>query len=264
MTEKLSAIEEVDPADEDVHSSIERQLGDVGRKIHAGRSRNDQVAAAFRLYVIAACADADAALTTFAQAILVRAEAEAATADAGLHAPAARASRDARPPPARVGRDARARPGTVRVRSGAGDAVAARRRRPRRFDAADPRAAEPAAQLDRRRCRPRLRARLSVCERSALHAPVADRRGARALDDERVRVRTASRGRRDGVVDHAAEAEPRRRRAGARQGGHRGRAARLAARRPSRGCRSPTTATCSRTSRPSSPRGPTSPARSAR
>ena len=42
-------------ADEDVHSAIERQLGDLGRKIHAGRSRNDQVAAAFRLYVLAAC-----------------------------------------------------------------------------------------------------------------------------------------------------------------------------------------------------------------
>ena len=51
VTEKLAAIEEIDESDEDVHSSIERQLGDVGRKIHAGRSRNDQVAAAFRLYV---------------------------------------------------------------------------------------------------------------------------------------------------------------------------------------------------------------------
>ena len=44
------------PEDEDVHSAIERQLGDVGRKIHAGRSRNDQVAAALRLYVADACA----------------------------------------------------------------------------------------------------------------------------------------------------------------------------------------------------------------
>ncbi len=33
-------------SDEDVHSAIERLLGDVGRKIHAGRSRNDQVVAA--------------------------------------------------------------------------------------------------------------------------------------------------------------------------------------------------------------------------
>jgi argininosuccinate lyase len=78
-TEKLAAIEGIDPADEDVHSSIERQLGDVGRKIHAGRSRNDQVATAFRLYVADACAQADAALTSFAHAILERAEAEAGT-----------------------------------------------------------------------------------------------------------------------------------------------------------------------------------------
>ena len=79
VAERLAAIEAVDPADEDVHSSIERQLGDVGRKIHAGRSRNDQVAAAFRLYVADACAGADAALVTFAEQILARAEQEAGT-----------------------------------------------------------------------------------------------------------------------------------------------------------------------------------------
>src|SRR5256885_899826 len=83
VTEKLAAIEEIDESDEDVHPSIERQLGDVGRKIHAGRSRNDQVAAAFRLYVGAACAEADAALVPFAQAILARAEREASTAMPG-------------------------------------------------------------------------------------------------------------------------------------------------------------------------------------
>ena len=82
-TAKLAAVEEIDKADEDVHSSIERQLGDVGRKIHAGRSRNDQVAAAFRLYVADACAEADAALAAFAGAILERAEQEAATAMPG-------------------------------------------------------------------------------------------------------------------------------------------------------------------------------------
>jgi argininosuccinate lyase len=64
---------------EDVHSYIEAELGEVGRKIHAGRSRNDQVAAAFRLYVADACADADAVLQTFAAAILERAADEAAT-----------------------------------------------------------------------------------------------------------------------------------------------------------------------------------------
>ena len=83
VTEKLAAIEEIDESDEDVHSSIERQLGDVGRKIHAGRSRNDQVAAAFRLYVGDACAEADAALTQFARTVLARAEEEANTAMPG-------------------------------------------------------------------------------------------------------------------------------------------------------------------------------------
>ena len=79
VEERLAAIEEIDEADEDVHSAIERQLGDVGRKIHAGRSRNDQVAAAFRLYVAAACAEADAALAAFARTILAAAEEEAET-----------------------------------------------------------------------------------------------------------------------------------------------------------------------------------------
>jgi argininosuccinate lyase len=83
VAEKLAVIEELEDTDEDVHSSIERQLGEVGRKIHAGRSRNDQVAAAFRLYVAAACAEADGALAELAHAILVRAEAEAETAMPG-------------------------------------------------------------------------------------------------------------------------------------------------------------------------------------
>ena len=43
-----------DPA-EDVHSFIESKLiqliGDTGRKLHTGRSRNDQVATAFRLWL---------------------------------------------------------------------------------------------------------------------------------------------------------------------------------------------------------------------
>ena len=77
VTERLASIEEIAEHDEDVHSSIERQLGVVGRKIHAGRSRNDQVAAAFRLYVAAACAEADAVLAAFAEAILARAEEQA-------------------------------------------------------------------------------------------------------------------------------------------------------------------------------------------
>ena len=64
---------------EDVHSAIERSLGEVGRKIHAGRSRNDQVAAAMRLYIQDACAEALEAIGAFALAVLDVAEAEADT-----------------------------------------------------------------------------------------------------------------------------------------------------------------------------------------
>jgi argininosuccinate lyase len=66
-------------SDEDVHSAIERLLGDVGRKIHAGRSRNDQVAAALRLYVLDACAEARDAIDSLALVVLSFAESEAAT-----------------------------------------------------------------------------------------------------------------------------------------------------------------------------------------
>jgi argininosuccinate lyase len=70
-------------SDEDVHSAIERQLGEVGRKIHAGRSRNDQVATAFRLYVLDACAEARDAIDAFALVCLSLAESEADTAMPG-------------------------------------------------------------------------------------------------------------------------------------------------------------------------------------
>jgi argininosuccinate lyase len=63
--------------DEDVHSSIERRLGEVGRKIHAGRSRNDQVVAALRLYVLDACAEAREAIDALALVVLSFAESEA-------------------------------------------------------------------------------------------------------------------------------------------------------------------------------------------
>jgi argininosuccinate lyase len=83
LEERLSAIahdpSEVLAEDEDVHSAIERLLGPVGRKIHAGRSRNDQVAAAFRLYVVDACAEAREEIDALALVTLSFAEAEADT-----------------------------------------------------------------------------------------------------------------------------------------------------------------------------------------
>jgi len=79
--ERLDAIDfdDLEPSDEDVHSAIERLLGPVGRKIHAGRSRNDQVVTAHRLYVQDACDEAAEALRTFARVVLARAEVDADT-----------------------------------------------------------------------------------------------------------------------------------------------------------------------------------------
>ena len=66
-------------SDEDVHSAIERLLGAVGRKIHAGRSRNDQVAAALRLYVVDASEAAREEIDALALVSLSFAETEADT-----------------------------------------------------------------------------------------------------------------------------------------------------------------------------------------
>jgi len=61
IAKKLSEDElELDPELEDIHMNIEKLMidtaGDVGRKLHAGRSRNDQVALDMRLYVRGAIA----------------------------------------------------------------------------------------------------------------------------------------------------------------------------------------------------------------
>ena len=79
----------IEPEDEDVHTAIERLLGEVGRKIHAGRSRNDQVAAAFRLYVADAAGEARAAMAEGPARRASRPRRGGGRdADAGLHPPA--------------------------------------------------------------------------------------------------------------------------------------------------------------------------------
>jgi argininosuccinate lyase len=64
-----------DPALEDVHTHVERRLGELVGKdagyLHAGRSRNDQVALDERLFVVTACERVDGALARL-QAALVR------------------------------------------------------------------------------------------------------------------------------------------------------------------------------------------------
>lgn len=66
-----------DPALEDVHMNIERRLtalvGPVGGKLHTGRSRNDQVALDFRLFVSARAGAWSAGLAQLATVLLTRA-----------------------------------------------------------------------------------------------------------------------------------------------------------------------------------------------
>jgi len=68
---------------EDVHMNIEARLtelaGEAGKRIHTGRSRNDQVATDVRLYLRDAIDDIDKRLEALQQAILSIAEQESAT-----------------------------------------------------------------------------------------------------------------------------------------------------------------------------------------
>jgi argininosuccinate lyase len=61
--------------DEDVHTMIDRllhaEIGDVASKLHTGRSRNDQVSTATRLWCIDACDELDAAVRSL-QHVMVR------------------------------------------------------------------------------------------------------------------------------------------------------------------------------------------------
>lgn len=66
------------PSDEDIHTAVERRLveliGAAGGKLHTGRSRNDQVATDFRLWMLDAIPALDAALQTLQAALLEQAE----------------------------------------------------------------------------------------------------------------------------------------------------------------------------------------------
>jgi argininosuccinate lyase len=70
-------------ADEDIHTAVERRLteiiGPAGGKLHTGRSRNDQVATDFRLWVMEAEALVTAHIRELQRALLDQAEAHAET-----------------------------------------------------------------------------------------------------------------------------------------------------------------------------------------
>ena len=68
----------VDFTTEDVHSFIEgeltNRLGTIGKKVHTGRSRNDQVATAMRIYVLDELQDFIEKTQEAIEAILTKAE----------------------------------------------------------------------------------------------------------------------------------------------------------------------------------------------
>src|SRR5687768_1197378 len=67
------------PSDEDIHTAVERRLmdliGSVGGKLHTGRSRNDQIATDFRLWMLKSIPTLDAALLDLQSSLVEQAEA---------------------------------------------------------------------------------------------------------------------------------------------------------------------------------------------
>src|SRR4051812_12993745 len=71
---RLLTGEEPIPSDEDVHTLIDRllhdEVGDVASKLHTGRSRNDQVATACRLWAMDAAGQLDVAVRQLQQVMI--------------------------------------------------------------------------------------------------------------------------------------------------------------------------------------------------
>ncbi len=215
---------------EDVHFNIERRLtalvGDAGKRLHTARSRNDQVATDMRLWLRDAIDASCVHLTAMRRALQDLAERHADDDHARLHAPAGRAAGHVRPSPAGVRRDARARRRALRAT--AGDASTACR-------SAAPRSPAPAIRSTASRSRASSASIASAtnsldavsdrdfaiefeCGGRARHgAPVAVRRRARAVVEPALRFRDARRSLLHRQLDHAAEEEPRRAGARARQ-----------------------------------------------
>lgn len=71
---------DIEAGDEDIHSMVERllteKIGPPAGKLHTGRSRNDQVATDFRLWVMEAAKRIEAQLTGLQRTLLKRAESD--------------------------------------------------------------------------------------------------------------------------------------------------------------------------------------------
>jgi argininosuccinate lyase len=77
VARRLAAGESPVASDEDVHTLIDRllheEIGDTASKLHTGRSRNDQVATATRLWAMDACTTLDMAVRMLQRTMLDRA-----------------------------------------------------------------------------------------------------------------------------------------------------------------------------------------------
>lgn len=78
------------PSDEDIHTAIERRVtelaGEVGTKLHTGRSRNDQVASAFRWFVRREMGGVAVGILALVDTLAARAD-EAGTGQGGAYLP---------------------------------------------------------------------------------------------------------------------------------------------------------------------------------
>lgn len=80
LRDALAEVEFAPDRDEDIHSMIERilveRLGELGKRVHAGRSRNDQTAVATRLWARDAAAGAARSVGKLVQTLIDRARGE--------------------------------------------------------------------------------------------------------------------------------------------------------------------------------------------
>ena len=217
-----------DPALEDIHMHVEHRLaeliGPAAGRLHTARSRNDQVATDFRLWVRDAIDAADEALAALQRALVTRAEEHAGAVMPGFtHLQSAQ--------PVTLGHHLMAYYEMLRRdRSRFADARARLNECPLGAAALagtsfpiDREATALALGFDRPTAnsldsglRPRFRARLSDGRRAVRAASLPPRRGVRALGEPDVRLRHPVRRLLDRLLDHAAEAQSRRGRAGAR------------------------------------------------
>ena len=183
----------IDPSAEDIHSFVESELtarlGDVGKKLHTARSRNDQVALDTRLYLRSAAGKTVGLLRSLIRALAAQAERNADAVMPGYTHLQARAARHLRPPAAGLRHDVRARHRPHRGRRQAHERLPPRLRRAGRHHLPHrPRHDRRGAglrrllpQQPRRRLRPRLLRGACLRPGAGDGAPLPPLRGAGAL-----------------------------------------------------------------------------------